>query len=204
MHGRSDGRHLVWHTGSTISPADFCKLAGNTKNNPLQTIMISQTRQTLAEFQVSSRAQARWREPRLITGYHLARAAAASSLSYVPESGSFVTVFILPALDQTVPSSSPTRCARENLSQPQQEHQNEEQAPNEAAANASERVLGGGICEGGQRKSGGVEKGILVSRTTDGWYQVLLVKVPPPLSMCVSSCSFESCDIIKSYCVILM
>lgn len=194
----------MWHTGSTISPADFCKLAGNTKNNPLQTIMISQTRQTLAEFQVSSRAQARWREPRLITGYHLARAAAASSLSYVPESGSFVTVFILPALDQTVPSSSPTRCARENLSQPQQEHQNEEQAPNEAAANASERVLGGGIGEGGQRKSGGVEKGILVSRTTDGWYQVLLVKVPPLLSMCVSSCSFESCDITKSYCVILM
>lgn len=173
---RSNGQHLVWRAGNTMSPADFCHIAGNTNDRPCDCIIISHTRQTLAQFEASARTEARLRKPCPASAELITRAAEGGSSSiWVPESGNFVTVFIPPVLPDCASSSSPVFAVSGK-----EPHSLESEEPqhNEITADAWEQLLLKDVVSGMDlERGGGLAKGILVSRSSDGWYKVLLVEV---------------------------
>jgi hypothetical protein len=186
-----------------MSPADFCELAGNT-GNPRKSIVMTKTRQTLAHFEASARALARMRKPRLVASDLVASAATKAASRWVPELGSFVTVLMPHDLGAAALSPATALPARDNEQQQQQQQQEEPtQGPQRERVeqvqthqqphahqdvhtledNASpmwQRLLAAGSGMGAELKKGEIAQGILVGRSSDGWYQVLLVEVIPP------------------------
>lgn len=197
---RSNGQHLVWRAGSTMSPADFCHMSGNTKDRPRDCIIISHSRQTLAQFEAAVRADLHWRKPRQIAADLFARATAGgSSGNRAPQAPSFVTVFLQPALSPLAHSSAPALAAHasESPQQPPQEPPDPQHI--DAACTWQRALLAGAGGAGGE--GGGVAKGILVSRSNDGWYKVLLIEVIPDFHILIQS---DSAKCIHQDCVCLV
>ena len=175
---RSDGQHVVWRAGRIMSPSEFCELAGNMDGHPSDCIIISSSRETLAQVEAGVRAQARLQKPRL--SHLVARAAAApESDMWVPEPGSFVTVFMQPASAADGLAAAPIPPLGKDGCQPQtvQSHQGQQEScePAEMTSIPWERALAQGVDEREGRKEEGVRLGILMRRESDGWYQVLLL-----------------------------
>ena len=188
-----------------MSPADFCELAGNT-GNPRKSIIMNKSRQTLAHFEESARARARMRKPRLVASDLVASAATKAANRWVPELGSFVTVLMPHDLGAATLSPATAPPARDNEQQQQQQEQPThgpqrervelEQAQTYQQPHAHQdvhtqednatpiwqRLLAAGSGLGVELKKGEIAQGILVGRSCDGWYQVLLVEVMPPTS----------------------
>jgi len=182
-----------------MSPADFCELAGNT-GNPRKSIVMTKTRQTLAHFEASARARARMRKPRLVASDLVASAATKAASRWVPELGSFVTVLMPHDLGAAAlsPATAPPTGDNEQQQQttegPQRERVEPEQAQTSQQPHAHQdvhtqedkaspmwhRLLKAGSGLGAELKKGEIAQGILVGRSSDGWYQVLLVEVIPP------------------------
>jgi hypothetical protein len=165
-----------------MSPADFCHMSGNTKDRPRDCIIISHSRQTLAQFEAAVRADLRWRKPRQIAADLFTRATAGgSSSNRAPQGPSFVNVFLPPALSPLAHSSASVPAAHASELPPKQPPHESPDPQHIDGASAWQHALLEGLVgaggEGEELKSGGFAKGILVNRSNDGWYKVLLIEV---------------------------
>jgi hypothetical protein len=166
-----------------MSPAEFCRLSGNTRDPPRECILLSRTRQTLAQYEISVREQTRFHNPKL--SHLVAHAATASSTSHFsPKIGNFVTLFIPPSVGAQLPSfpvaevgAKEVQLQREHHQAPEQELQGEPETPSHLWARALSEQAG----QGKNVERTGVQRGILIHREINGWYQVLLVEV---MSVC--------------------
>ena len=200
---RSDGQHVVWRAGRIMSPAEFCQLAGNMDGHPSDCIIISSSRETLAQVEAGVRAQARLQKPRL--SHLVARAAAApESDIWVPEPGSFVTVFMQPASAADGLTAAPIPPLGKDGCQPQtvQSHQGQQESceTEEMTSIPWERALAQGVDEREGRKEEGVRLGILMRRESDGWYQVLLLDAsgkPPQGSRVVRVRGYQILNLMR-------
>ena len=178
----------MWHAGRTMSPAEFCRLAGDTKRRASECIIIRQTRQTLAQFEASARAQASWRKRRLTAEDFVASAEiGALTTKWAPEIGTMVHV----ASCATEDPRSQTPCADQRQQEQGKDKTEQEQSRHEAGDGKGKREekeeparprekrpnvqdvesLAAGAGDGGFRR------GVILARSIDGWYKVLLVEV---------------------------
>lgn len=163
---------------------------------------MAKTRQTLASFEASARARARMRKPRLVASDLVASAATKAANRWAPELGSFVTILMPHDLSAATPSPAKGPPDREQQQRRQQEEptegpQDERVEPEqtqthqqlhahqdvhtqeESASSMWQRLLAARSVLGAELKKGEIAQGILVGRSSDGWYQVLLVEVNP-------------------------
>ncbi len=186
---RPNGEHLVWHAGRTMSPADFCRLAGETKRRARECIIIRQTRQTLAEYEASARARASWCKRHLTAEDFVACAEVGSpSTRWAPEIGTTVHVASCAVKDP----GSQAPCVDHHHQQVQATHKTEQEQSRREAGDGAENCEAKDEPVRQQEKrpngqevealapaadDGGFQRGVLLARSIDGWYKVLLVEV---------------------------
>ena len=184
-----------------MSPAGLCEVAGNAQN-PGESIIMSKTRQTLAKFEASVRTHARSSKSDFNAADLIVNATSKSVNRCAPEIGSFVTLFM--SRDSRGDGAQSSQSGPDLLKEVLQSREEQDtmqdvqvQEPTvEAQIGSDKQVLekdirtksdmattlwqqlpGDSLAEGTELKPGALYKGIVLSRSTDGWYQVLLVQV---------------------------
>lgn len=167
-----------------MSPAQFCRLAGNAKDRASESIILRQTRQTLAQFESSVRDQARWRKRRLTSEDFVAHADVKDADKWAPEIGSLVVVApcatrvpvslpLLPVSQERKEQRAEQNLGLEREGQEREKRKDEEPLQQQKDQGGHEA----GVLSADGIGEGEFQRGVVVGRRIDGWYEVLLVEV---------------------------